>query len=214
MNMRETVQENPLLAIMRNVPLERTEDYVGAVIRGGVRFFEVAMNTPHALEQIRLIRNSFGKEILVGAGTVLTAEAAEKAVESGAQFLLSPSSDEQVLAYCQENDIMMMPGVLTPSDVALCLRYGFSTLKLFPAGGMSAGYVKLLKGPFDNTEYVAIGGVTPENLTDFFRQGCIGQGWAAVWCQRKRRQRGLGSLCGVRQSHGRKNREGKGTRIA
>lgn len=135
MNMRETVQENPLLAIMRNVPLERTEDYVGAVIRGGVRFFEVAMNTPHALEQIRLIRNSFGKEILVGAGTVLTAEAAEKAVESGAQFLLSPSSDEQVLAYCQENDIMMMPGVLTPSDVALCLRYGFSTLKLFPAGG-------------------------------------------------------------------------------
>ena len=176
MNMRETVQENPLLASMRNVPLERTEDYVGAVIRGGVRFFEVAMNTPHALEQIRLIRNSFGKEILVGAGTVLTAEAAEKAVESGAQFLLSPSSDEQVLAYCQENDIMMMPGVLTPSDVALCLRYGFSTLKLFPAGGMSAGYVKLLKGPFDNTEYVAIGGVTPENLTDFFRQGCIGAG--------------------------------------
>ena len=176
MNMRETVQENPLLAIMRNVPLEQTEDYVGAVIRGGVRFFEVAMNTPHALEQIRLIRNSFGKEILVGAGTVLTAEAAEKAVESGAQFLLSPASDEQVLAYCQENDIMMMPGVLTPSDVALCLRYGFSTLKLFPAGGMSAGYVKLLKGPFDNTEYVAIGGVTPENLTDFFRQGCIGAG--------------------------------------
>lgn len=68
------------------------------------------MNTPHALEQIRLIRNSFGKKILVGAGTVLTAEAAEKAVESGAR-------------------------------------------------GMSAGYVKLLKGPFDNTEYVAIGAV-------------------------------------------------------
>ena len=68
MNMRETVQENPLLAIMRNVPLERTEDYVGAVIRGGVRFFEMAMNTPHALEQIRLIRNSFGKKILVGGG--------------------------------------------------------------------------------------------------------------------------------------------------
>lgn len=192
MNMRETVQENPLLAIMRNVPLERTEDYVGAVIRGGVRFFEVAMNTPHALEQIRLIRNSFGKEILVGAGTVLTAEAAEKAVESGAQFLLSPSSDEQVLAYCQENDIMMMPGVLTPSDVALCLRYGFSTLKLFPAGGMSAGYVKLLKGPFDNTEYVAIGGVTPENLTDFFRQGCIGAGLGSSLVPKKRRQKGIG----------------------
>lgn len=203
MNMRETVQENPLLAIMRNVPLERTEDYVGAVIRGGVRFFEVAMNTPHALEQIRLIRNSFGKEILVGAGTVLTAEAAEKAVESGAQFLLSPSSDEQVLAYCQENDIMMMPGVLTPSDVALCLRYGFSTLKLFPAGGMSAGYVKLLKGPFDNTEYVAIGGVTPENLTDFFRQGCIGAGAGQQsGAKGSGGKRGLGSLCGVRQSYG------------
>ena len=70
----------------------------------------------------------------------------------------------------------MLPGALTPSDVTKCLKYGFSVIKLFPAGDMPKGYIKSLKGPLDETEYVAIGGVNRDNLADFIRQGYLGVG--------------------------------------
>ena len=176
LDLRKIVEENPLLAIMRNVPLEQTLDYVKAAMDGGVRFFEVALNSPHALEQIFMLRREFAGQALIGAGTAITVEKAAGAVEAGAQFLLSPSTDLDVMDYCQKNGIALMPGALTPSDVSSCLRYGFSTIKLFPAGDMPRGYVKSLKGPLDGTEYVAIGGVNPDNLQDFFRQGYLGVG--------------------------------------
>ena len=70
----------------------------------------------------------------------------------------------------------MLPGALTPSDVTTCLKYGFDVIKLFPAGDMPKGYIKSLKGPLDETDYVAIGGVNRDNLADFIRQGYIGVG--------------------------------------
>lgn len=176
MDMKQLVNENPLLAIMRNVPLEKTLDYAGAILEGGVTFFEVALNSPHAPEQIAMLCKAFGGRAHIGAGTAITIDRAKTAVEAGAQFLLSPSTDAEVLAYCRAESIPMLPGALTPSDVTTCLKYGFSVIKLFPAGDMPKGYVKSLKGPLDGTEYVAIGGVTRDNAADFIRQGYLGVG--------------------------------------
>lgn len=176
MDMRQIVRENPVLAIMRNVPLESTVQYAAAILDGGVAFFEVALNSRDALEQIRLLRKSFGDRAYVGAGTAITTERARAAIEAGAQFLLSPSSDADVLAFCRENKIAILPGALTPTDVSLCVHYGFETIKLFPAGDMPMGYVRSLQGPFDSTEYVAIGGVNRENAANFIRQGYCGVG--------------------------------------
>ncbi len=176
MNMKETVLENPLLAILRNVPNDILLDYAGAIIQGGVRFFEVALNSEGALGQIAALKAHFGDEIILGAGTAITPERAAAAVEAGASFLLSPSTDEPVLAYCRDHGIPFLPGALTPSDVSLCMRYGFSVIKLFPAGDMPRGYIKSLKGPLDGTDYVAIGGVNPDNIADFMKQGYIGVG--------------------------------------
>lgn len=161
---------------MRNVPLEKTIAYAQAVVDGGVNCFEVALNSKDALKQISMLRAHFGKQALIGAGTAITVELAKNAIEAGAQFLLTPSTHEDVLAYCAKENIMFLPGALTPSDVATCLRYGFSTLKLFPAGSVQDNYVKSLKGPFDGTEYVAIGGVDTNNVQDFFRQGYLAVG--------------------------------------
>ena len=176
MDMKAIVNDNPLLAIMRNIPLEQTVDYAKAVTEGGVSFFEVALNSPGALEQISMLRKLFGDSAVIGAGTAITVERAKAAIEAGAQFLLAPSSDEDVLSYCSSEKIAMLPGALTPSDVSLCLKYGYSTIKLFPAGDMPRGYIKSLKGPFDNTEYVAIGGVNRDNAADFMKQGYLGIG--------------------------------------
>ena len=176
MNIKEIAQKNPILAIMRNVPLEKTVKYAGAILEGGVAFFEVALNSVHALAQIDMLRKTFGDKAYIGAGTAITIERAKAAMNAGAQFLLSPSSDADVLAYCQKEKIAMLPGALTPTDVSLCVRHGFHTIKLFPAGDMPRGYIKSLKGPFDDTDYVAIGGVNSENIADFMHEGYLSVG--------------------------------------
>ena len=179
MDMYAITAEHPLLGILRNVPLEKTIDYADAAVRGGVAFFEVALNSPHALEQITMLRKAYGGQCLIGAGTAITVERAQAALDAGAQFLLTPGTPLDVFAFCRDRNVMLLPGVLTPTDVAVSLQYGFKTMKLFPAGDMPRSYVKDLKGPFDDTNYVAIGGVTPENIPEFRKAGCLGVGLAS-----------------------------------
>ena len=176
MDTRQLFEQNPILAIMRNVPLEDTLDYAEAVVNGGVKCFEVALNGSDACRQITLLRRAFGGDITVGAGTAITVERARNAMEAGAEFLLTPSAQPEILAYCRERGIALLPGALTPTDVALCVTHGFHTMKLFPAGDMPANYIKSLKGPFDGTDYVAIGGVDSQNIGSFFRTGFLGAG--------------------------------------
>ena len=179
MDMYEVFAQNPLLAILRNVPKEITLDYAGAILRGGVKVFEVALNSPDALEQITLLHKTYGSKCLVGAGTAISDECAQTALDAGAQFLLTPGTPPDVLAFCRDRDVMLLPGVLTPTDVAVSLQYGFQTMKLFPAGDMPRSYVKDLKGPYNDTHYIAIGGVTPDNIQEFRRAGCLGVGLAS-----------------------------------
>lgn len=176
MNMREIFREHPVLCIMRNIPLDKTIDYVQAILNGGVCCFEVAMNSTDACRQISMLREHFGEQIHLGAGTAITIERAENAIKAGVEFLLTPSVDEEILKYCKEHAIPLLPGVLTPSDVGLCLKYGFDVMKLFPAEDVPKTYVKSLKGPFDDTDYVAIGGVTLDTVRDFMQQGYLGVG--------------------------------------
>ncbi len=149
------------------------------ILKGGVKVFEVALNSPDALEQITMLRRAYGGQCLIGAGTAITVERAQAALDAGAQFLLTPGTPLDVFAFCRDRNVMLLPGVLTPADVAVSLQYGFKTMKLFPAGDMPRSYVKDLKGPFDDTNYVAIGGVTPENIPEFRKAGCLGVGLAS-----------------------------------
>ena len=116
---------------------------------------------------------------MVGAGTAITVGLAKKALEAGAQFLLTPGTPLDVMEYCAKNSVKLLPGVLTPSEVAVSLEYGYQTMKLFPAGNMPLNYVKSLKGPFDRAEFVAIGGVSPGNCKKFLASGYLGVGMAS-----------------------------------
>lgn len=179
MDMYSIVSQNPLLGILRNVPNEKTLDYAEAAVRGGVAFFEVALNSPDALAQINMLRTHFGDRCLVGAGTAITVERCRAAMAAGAQFLLTPGTPLDVLSYCAAQNIPLLPGVLTPTDVAVCLEYGYRTMKLFPAGSMPKGYLKDLKGPFDDTHYMAIGGVNPDNIRQMLDAGYLSVGLAS-----------------------------------
>lgn len=174
--MKEILKDNKICAILRNVPLEKTVDYAKAVYNGGVRMFEIAMNSNDAVEQIKMLRDEFKDTAYIGAGTVITQERCEAANKAGAQFFLTPSTTEGTLRYCKEHNIKLLPGVMTPTDVAICLEYGYSVMKLFPACDLPKGYVKDLKGPFDELELVAVGGVNIENVKEYLNQGFIGVG--------------------------------------
>ena len=174
--MRELCLKHPICAILRNVPLEETEDYARAVFEGGVKMFEVALNSDDALSQIILLKKIFGEEAAVGAGTVTTPERCRIALDSGAEFVLTPSVNKDTIEFCLKHAIRILPGVMTPTDVDVCLSYGLNTMKLFPAGDLPENYIKSLKGPFDGTEYVAVGGVNAGNIGNFFERGFIGVG--------------------------------------
>lgn len=174
--MEQFIRNNKICAILRHIPLNLTPDYAQAVFDGGVRMFEVALNSPDAYEQIAVLRKRFGDTAAVGAGTAVTGEKIKRALEAGAQFMLTPSATVEALIYCREHNVPLLPGVMTPSDVDVCIAHGYTTLKLFPAGDLPPGYIKSLQGPFDMTRYVAVGGVSPDNIQDFFKRGFVGVG--------------------------------------
>ena len=174
--MKSIILQHPICAILRGADPSTVTEYAKAVYQGGVRMFEVAMNSDSAARQIEMLRSAFGDSAWVGAGTVINNERAEAAKAAGAQFFLTPSTTVSTLEFCRKYDIPLLPGVMTPTDVAVCLSYGYSTMKLFPAGDLPLGYIKSLKGPYDGTEYVAVGGVSPANIAQFFKAGFIGVG--------------------------------------
>ena len=174
--MKDIILQNPICAILRGADTEAVIPYAKAVFDGGVRMFEVAMNTEGAAQQIEMLREAFGDGAMIGAGTVINEERCLLAEQAGAQFFLTPSATESTLRFCAERDIPLLPGVMTPTDVAVCLSYGYTTMKLFPAGDLPLGYIKSLKGPYSGTEYVAVGGVGPNNIKQFFDAGFIGVG--------------------------------------
>lgn len=180
LDLEQTMQEHPVLGILRNIPLNKTIDYADAAIRGGVSFFEVALNSPCALQQIEMLRDKFGEQCLVGAGTAITPELCQQAIATGAQFLLTPGTPLDVLRYCRDHEIALLPGVLTPTDVAVSMEYGYHAMKLFPAGSVPLRYLKDLQGPFDKTQFMAIGGVNAENAVDFLRAGYLSVGLASA----------------------------------
>lgn len=180
LDLEQTMREHPVLGILRNIPLNKTIDYADAAIRGGVSFFEVALNSPCALQQIEMLRDKFGEQCLVGAGTAITPELCQQAIATGAQFLLTPGTPLDVLRYCRDHEIALLPGVLTPTDVAVSMEYGYHAMKLFPAGSVPLRYLKDLQGPFDKTQFMAIGGVNAENAVDFLRAGYLSVGLASA----------------------------------
>lgn len=174
--MQTILKDNKICAILRNVPLPMTLSYATAAYEGGIRMFEIAMNSPDAVRQIDLLRKHLDGKVWVGAGTVINQSRCEEARAAGAQFFLTPSAGTKTMDFCRKHKIPLLPGVMTPTDVAVCLDYGYSIMKLFPAGDLPPSYIKSLKGPFDGTEYVAVGGVRSDNIADFLQQGYIGVG--------------------------------------
>ena len=143
---------------------------------GTVTVMEITLNSPSVLTALPQLRQRFGDEMLVGAGTVRDAAGARRALEAGAQFLVSPNFDPQTAAFAQSQDILHLPGVLTPSEAQTAFAAGCRMLKLFPMEMGGPAYLRVLRAPLDDMDFVPTGGVSLENIGDYARVGAAAVG--------------------------------------
>lgn len=167
MNITEQIQN---LAVVPVVVLEDTEDALPlakALCEGGLPCAEVTFRTDAAEESIKIMTEAF-PDMLVGAGTVLTAEQVDQAVKAGAKFIVSPGFDPEIVDYCILKDIPVFPGCITPSEVAQAVKRGLKVIKFFPAeqfGGIAA--IKALAAPYTYIKFMPTGGINPKNLENY-----------------------------------------------
>lgn len=169
------------------IVIEDPEDAVPlaeALVRAGLPTLEVTFRTAATCESLERIRRSF-PDLLLGAGTVLTTEQVRQAQDHGAQFIISPGLDVDVVEFCLERDLLTFPGISSPSEIQTALRLGVSILKLFPSealGGLK--YLRSISGPFPTVRFIPTGGVNTGNLADYLRFDRV-LACAGTWIARK-----------------------------
>jgi 2-dehydro-3-deoxyphosphogluconate aldolase / (4S)-4-hydroxy-2-oxoglutarate aldolase len=143
-----------------------------AVCAGGIPIVELTMTVPGVVEVIQQLVKSMGAEVLIGAGTVLDSEAAQRCLDAGAQFLVSPGFDLATVQLAKRAGVLIMAGALTPTEVITAWKAGSDFVKIFPCGTVGgAKYIKALKAPLPQIPMVPTGGVNLETAADFLRAG-------------------------------------------
>ena len=169
----------PILGILRGITEVDIEPLTESVIRSGLKTIEIAMNTPKATDLIaKMVQLAQGR-LTVGAGTVLTTDQLQSAVDAGATFIVSPTVVDDVVGHCAKNNIAVFPGALTPTEIYRAWESGATMVKVFPAKLFGPDYFKEIKGPFDKIELLACGGVNPQNIESFFTAGASGVAFGA-----------------------------------
>jgi len=166
----------PLIGILRGLPPDLTAAIGAAVAGTGLAAIEVTLNSPGALDQIRILRQQVGPGTAVGAGTVLDADDARRALDAGARFLVSPVLDAGVMAVGRDAGVALFPGALTPTEVLAAWRAGATMVKVFPAQPLGPAYIKAMKAPLGGIPLLPTGGIGLETLPAFLAAGADGVG--------------------------------------
>lgn len=168
--MNKILEELSSYGVVPVVVINRVEDaepLAKALCEGGLKCAEVTFRTAAAEEAIRVMTEAY-PDMLVGAGTVLTIEQVDKAVNAGAQFIVSPGFDPEIVDYCIAKNIVVVPGCITPSEVAQGVKRGLEVLKFFPAeqaGGVAM--IKAMAAPYTDIRFMPTGGINASNIGDY-----------------------------------------------
>jgi 2-dehydro-3-deoxyphosphogluconate aldolase/(4S)-4-hydroxy-2-oxoglutarate aldolase len=166
-----------VVAIARRLTAENAPQVADALVAGGVLAFEITLNEPvdAALRAIESVA-SRTPAIDIGAGTVLTIDAARLAIDAGATFLVTPHTDPELVAWATGRGVPTLPGAATPTELLTAWRAGAAAVKLFPASVLGPAFVRESRGPFPDIPLVPSGGVTADSASDFIRAGAVAVG--------------------------------------
>ncbi|WP_160724274.1 bifunctional 4-hydroxy-2-oxoglutarate aldolase/2-dehydro-3-deoxy-phosphogluconate aldolase [Bacillus sp. USDA818B3_A] len=169
------MENEKIVSIIRCKSTNDIESVVSALYDGGIRFVEMTMNTPNALQAIEIAVRKF-PDMQVGAGTVLDAETARLAILSGASFLLAPVLHEESMTMANRYNIPLIPGVLTPTEILKAYELGAQVVKVFPIRAFGPKYIKDIKGPMPYVNIMPVGGVDVENAKEYLDHGSFALG--------------------------------------
>lgn len=170
------LRDEGIVAIVRGTDPDTAIDVVDALAAGGVSMIEITADTPGVLDMISDVAGSFGDEVTIGAGTVLDAETARSALLAGAEFLVTPTVDRDVVNVANRYGALVTPGVMTPTEALSAYEAGAQAVKVFPAGDLGPGHVASMKGPLGHVPMMPTGGVTLDNVGAFFEAGATAVG--------------------------------------
>ncbi len=188
-NIVEKVLETGILPIIRLDDLTDAVAIARAILAGGAIALEFTMSNPNAVAAVRQCRaeiDAFAQgDAVIGVGSVLNRDMAKTAVSAGAQFIVAPHTDASTLAYCQEYNIPVMPGALTPTEIQTAWNLGADVVKVFPAHMFGPTYIKDVLAPLPHLKLLATGGVNLDNIGDYFRNGVVAVGVGSNLVDRK-----------------------------
>jgi 2-dehydro-3-deoxyphosphogluconate aldolase/(4S)-4-hydroxy-2-oxoglutarate aldolase len=170
------LERRGIVAVIRLKEVAALRPVVAALGAGGITAFEVTMTVPRAIELIAEIAPALPSGFLLGAGTVLDSTTARRAIEAGAQFVVSPVLRPSIIEECHRSDIAAIPGCFTPTEILDAVEAGADIVKVFPATSLGPGFFKDIRGPLPRVKLVPTGGVTLDNAGDWIRAGAVAVG--------------------------------------
>lgn len=175
------ILERKVVAIIRKVDYDKAIKTIDYLYKNGVTVFEVTLNTNRVFDIIRYAKDTYGDNVLVGVGTVLDKDGALNSINAGAEFILTPNLYDEVVSTCIENSILVIPGVLTPTEIANACRLGCKMVKVFPITSVADNYIKQVTAPLDSVKIMAVGGINNDNVLKYLGAGadCVGVGYLA-----------------------------------
>ena len=171
----QRILDEKIFAVLRLQRTEEIERVIESNVTGGISIIEITMNSKNAEECIHRVSKAF-PDCLIGAGTVIGVEAATRAIESGAKFLVSPVTDLDMLVVANEVGVASMAGALTPTEAWQAAQAGSDFVKLFPLAGLGPQYIRAMRGPLPHIRFVPTNGVTVENIPEWFEVGAAAVG--------------------------------------
>jgi len=177
--------ESGVVAVVRAPSGELLVDVAQALLDGGVQTIEITFTVPGAQRILEQVADRLGDKVLLGAGTVLDPETARTALLAGAQFIVAPTLNLDVIRLCRRYDKAVIPGALTPTEVLTAWEAGADIVKVFPSGFTGPGYLKAIHGPLPQVRLMPTGGVNLQTAADFLRAGACALGVGGALVERK-----------------------------
>ncbi|MEZ2716222.1 bifunctional 2-keto-4-hydroxyglutarate aldolase/2-keto-3-deoxy-6-phosphogluconate aldolase [Niallia circulans] len=171
------MKEEKIVAVIRAQNIEQGLHVSEAIRQGGIKFLELTMTIPGALDVIKKLADKYaGEDVIVGAGTVLDPETARLAILAGAKFIVGPNLSPEVITMCHRYRVAVMPGVMSPTEALTAIELGADVIKVFPGGAFGPSIVKDFKGPLPQGNFMPSGGVTVENAAEWIKNGAYAIG--------------------------------------
>jgi 2-dehydro-3-deoxyphosphogluconate aldolase / (4S)-4-hydroxy-2-oxoglutarate aldolase len=174
------IGEIGIVPVVRAATVDEATRAVEAICAGGIPIVEITMTVPDAITVIRQVARQYGRDVLIGAGTVTRVDQAELCIGAGAEFIVSPGLSVPVLSAAQACGKLAIPGALTPTELMSAQQNGARLIKIFPCGSVGGPkYLRSLKGPFPDAALIPTGGVNASNAAEFIADGAFALGVGA-----------------------------------